>query len=271
MNRKKFLKQTTSGFIAASFLPLLSFTTKKKLTYETYKSVSKTSFNGKEWSIEIDIDDNLVKDYNKIDEENKEIGIYCTNDANAKLELIYKAISASVKTIDGKILNFITFKIGNGDMEKEEIQFANDNFGKTFIMEVHDKCHAIIRNEKTKLEITFKYKADSDEENPECFLTTACVFHKGFPDDCHELTILRNLRKNVMNPDINYKKLISEYEIIAPKMLANINNSNNKNEILDHIYSHLVLPSVSFVEAGRNEDAISHYTNYVKAMKKLYL
>ena len=74
-----------------------------------------------------------------------------------------------------------------------------------------------------------------------------------------------------MKPNAKYNFLISEYEIIAPKMLININKSSNKNEVLDYIYTHLVQPSISYIESGENEVAIEHYTHFVQAMKAHYL
>ena len=272
MNRKKFLKQTASGLIAASFLPLLSFTSNNRQEISKYISKKEYNINGMNWIFTFDINDILFKDFNNAKNEEKAIKINCKDDNNATLDFIYDAVSVKEKTIDDKLLHFINFKIRNGEMDKEEIKFATKNFGKSFTMEIHDKCHAVLNGDKTREEISFMFMFANDvEKDYECFLTTACVFHKGFSDNCYELTTLRSLRKNIMNPNIHYKELISEYEIIAPKMLQNINNATNKEVILDHIYDHLVLPSVSLIEAGKNEDAILHYTNYVKEMKKLYL
>lgn len=127
-----------------------------------------------------------------------------------------------------------------------------------------------MRDSNLKLAVSFKY-SDIDDAYNDCFLTSATVFHKGFSDDCKELTILRNLREKVMKPNPNYSSLISEYGIIAPKMLLNINAAANKDEILESIYENLILPSVSFVESGKNIKAIEHYTDFVYQMKKLYL
>ena len=54
-------------------------------------------------------------------------------------------------------------------------------------------------------------------------------------------------------------------------MLLNINKAENKNDILEVIYNQLVVPSVSLVQQGKEDDAIKYYTDFVQEMKSLYL
>lgn len=56
-----------------------------------------------------------------------------------------------------------------------------------------------------------------------------------------------------MLPNKNYSSLINEYKIVAPKMLANIGKADNKAEVLDSIYFNLVIPSIQFIEKGKNK------------------
>lgn len=118
---------------------------------------------------------------------------------------------------------------------------------------------------------TANTETSTDSDYSDCFLTSACVFHKGLADDCYELQMLRQLRETVMKPTPEYNKLISEYELIAPAMLKNIYQADNKHEILDFIYDQLVLRSILLIEHNKPEQAIAYYANFVDIMKKEYL
>lgn len=269
MNRRKFLKKSSTGVAAAAFLPLLSFTSKRYLPQDLYVAAELFEEKGRKWFFNFLISPIYIyENYNDTELKDKFLILEGQNDST-QVKLSYKIESLTQKTIDDKRLYFIQYKTEKDAMGADDYKFAKENFGKEIILEIHDKCHATIRNEKLKRELKFGFSKTVAE--PECFLTTACVAHKGFPDDCKELTLLRNLRENVMKPNAKYNFLISEYEIIAPKMLININKSSNKNEVLDYIYTHLVQPSISYIESGENEVAIEHYTHFVQAMKAHYL
>ena len=267
MNRKTFLQYASAGVAAASFLPLLSFT--KNLKSSDYFMGDKfLVIKGQEWLFSFTIDSDLLSKFTETSDQTKEIKL----SGNTETDLVYKADSIIEKTIDSKNLHFITFSIIKDKLTSENFKFAKDAFGKEFIMEVHDKCHAVIRNEKLKVDLPFRYiKNMSSDPDANCFLTSACVSHKGLPDDCAELMILRNLRETVMKPNPIFNQLIAEYNVIAPKMLSNIGDSENKGEILETIYSNLVLPAVNLVEEGKNEEAIAYYRDFVQEMKYLYL
>ncbi len=270
MNRKKFLKQATSGIVAASFLPLLAFT--KDKTHQSasgiYKSVESSSINGEKWIFEFSIDRYFITLFEDKNSTQRQITITGTNSQNEKVKMIYEAISKQEKMEDDKLLHFLTCKLVKDDMEKPAKNLAENSFGNKFVMEIHEGCHAASKDSKSKLSVDFKYGAS---EEADCFLTSATVFHKGLSDDCRELTVLRNLRDVVMKTNPEYSSLITEYEIIAPKMLININNAPNKNEILESIFENLVLPSVALVESGKNTKAIEYYRDFVTEMKNIYV
>ncbi|WP_437920290.1 hypothetical protein [Sphingobacterium sp. LRF_L2] len=92
-----------------------------------------------------------------------------------------------------------------------------------------------VKNTKKMAELYAEEKKSEDVGPYGCFLTTACVYHKGLPDDCYELELLRNLRESFMKPNPDYNALITEYKVIAPLMLINIYRAENKAEILDFI------------------------------------
>ncbi|MEC5158774.1 hypothetical protein [Chryseobacterium sp. MP_3.2] len=269
MNRRKFLKKTSSGFAAAAFLPLLSFDNKKIIEAHKYQVVDLFKKDGKEWLLNIILNPEMLSQFKETRAENREIEIDAYD--TKLITMIYKAQDVEEKIIGSKNLHFITLKMMENKMNSEASETAENMLGKEIMVEIHDKCHAVLVNKKKNLEINFKYKDPTEDGELDCFLTTACVAHKNLPDNCYELNTLRKLREYVMMPNEKYKALIEEYDVVAPKMLLNINKSANKEEILEHIYTNLVLPSVTFLEAGKNEEAINYYADYVSEMKNIYL
>lgn len=110
----------------------------------------------------------------------------------------------------------------------------------------------------------------TNEDASDCFLTSACVFHKGLPDDCEELQKLRWLRDSFMLSTGNGKKLVKEYETDGPNLVSSIYSFENKKEILDYIYSSLVIPSIEMINDGHLQDAVDYYEAFVLKMKLNY-
>lgn len=69
-----------------------------------------------------------------------------------------------------------------------------------------------------------------------CFLTTACCQYKGLPDDCTELTILRNFRDNVLMQNDEERNLVEEYYRIAPELVERIEQQPDARDIYEQIY-----------------------------------
>jgi len=91
-----------------------------------------------------------------------------------------------------------------------------------------------------------------------CFLTTACCEHKGLPDDCEELTILRNFRDTFVPKD-----LIEEYYRIAPNICVKLQGDR---DTLDKVYE-AVRSCVEDIKANRKWSALIKYRNMVNALK----
>lgn len=70
-----------------------------------------------------------------------------------------------------------------------------------------------------------------------CFLTTACCQYKGLPDDCYELTTLRNFRDTYLKTTEAGNALVEEYYRIAPSIVDKIMESPNKVGLLEDIYT----------------------------------
>lgn len=104
-----------------------------------------------------------------------------------------------------------------------------------------------------------------------CFLTSACVEAKGFPDDCHELTVLRKFRDEYLRPLPEGEAEIAEYYDIAPKIVAAIKSREDSLSIFSDIYDDLVVPCINHIESNKNECAYNLYKSFVLQLKLQYL
>lgn len=268
MNRKKFLKTASTGVLAASLLPLLSFKKDKVATIDQY--ITEEQFKVDDFlttKFAVEFDAQILTAFDTMEDFRKRLTLSAT--FLTAPSVIYKIISISTKNKGDKNLHYFTCEKSTAGANLDPEKLIEKRFPTNFQLEVEDKIRATLKIAKGK---TYKFAFHESKNNDaECFLTSATVFHKGLSDDCKELTTLRKLREKVMKPNLEYAQLISEYQIIAPKMLLNINTAENKDEILESIYNNLVLPSVSLVENGKNIEAIEHYRDFVKEMKVIYL
>ena len=67
-----------------------------------------------------------------------------------------------------------------------------------------------------------KKRSDAGEprKKPGCFITTAVCEHRGQPDNCTELTVMRGPRDTVLASTLDGRRLISDYYAMAPKITA---------------------------------------------------
>ena len=92
-----------------------------------------------------------------------------------------------------------------------------------------------------------------------CYLTTACVEARGLPDDCEELTILRQFRDTYLKNREGGEQEIEQYYKTAPRIVHQINAGKNAGEIWNSVYEEMVAPCVQMILQGREEDAFWHY------------
>lgn len=145
-------------------------------------------------------------------------------------------------------------------------------FPKTLTLAIQPFEYADILNAKGKSIVKLYYDSpiESGSGSSGCFLTTACVQHKQLPDDCDELQTLRMLRDNYMSKTQEGQSLIRQYIAIAPGIVHSINQCENKSEIYEYMYQHMIMPSVHLVRQGEWQEATDHYMIFVKALKEKY-
>ena len=123
----------------------------------------------------------------------------------------------------------------------------------------YDRC-PIYRNEG--------YINDTEDG---CFITSACVEAMGLPDDCEELTTLRQFRDNWLAKQPGGQEEIEEYYRIAPRIVKAIRTKNEAKDVFSSIYRSMVLPCVTAIKSGREEDTWELYRNMTKKLQLDYL
>jgi hypothetical protein len=107
---------------------------------------------------------------------------------------------------------------------------------------------------------------DSDAKNSSsCFLTTACTEAAGLRDDCHELTTLRRFRDYYVRRLPDGPEMIEEYYRSAPVIVSRIQESLDRNSILESILGD-VRRAVIAVEAEQPERALTIYQDLFARM-----
>lgn len=115
--------------------------------------------------------------------------------------------------------------------------------------------------------------SDSDNSNDDgiCFISTACMKYKNLPDDCYELKALRNFRDNVLIQTNEGQLLVSEYYILAPKIIDAIKKSNtNQSLVWEKIYCQ-IQKIVKSIDANNNDDVIEQYKKMVINLNKEFV
>lgn len=112
------------------------------------------------------------------------------------------------------------------------------------------------------------YKGDTSSGG--CYLTSACVVAKGLPDDCEELTVLRDFRDNWLKHQPGGLAEVAEYYAVAPQIVDNINGHHDAKEIWNRVFDDLVVPCVRCITDGRMEIAHSMYVNGARKLTSAF-
>jgi len=104
-----------------------------------------------------------------------------------------------------------------------------------------------------------------------CYLTSACVYARGLPDDCHELQTLRHFRDTWLKQQENGPELIAEYYAIAPKIVSAINDRPDSQSVYNKIYETIVMPCVKLIEGTAHAEALSFYKSMTAQLYEEYV
>lgn len=108
----------------------------------------------------------------------------------------------------------------------------------------------------------------SSKKSGWCFITTAVCEYLGKPDDCFELTTLRDFRDNWLANQIGGKEDIREYYRIAPLIVERLAISEEKHCLYGRIYSEYIEPCLEDILHGRNECCRKRYHEMVDMLRQ---
>lgn len=104
-----------------------------------------------------------------------------------------------------------------------------------------------------------------------CYITTAVCRSLDKPDDCYELTTLRNYRDGYLLASDTGKDLVEEYYNIAPTIVKRISRQPDAGEIYRGIWEDYLSTCIRLIEEDRKEECRELYTQMVRSLETRYL
>ncbi len=104
-----------------------------------------------------------------------------------------------------------------------------------------------------------------------CYITTAVCRSQDKPDDCYELTLLRNYRDEYLLHSAGGENVVKEYYNIAPTIVKRIDREENSAEIYAGIWQDYLSPCVHLIEEKKDEECKELYSSMVRKLEKKYL
>lgn len=104
-----------------------------------------------------------------------------------------------------------------------------------------------------------------------CYITTAVCKSLHKPDDCRELTLLRDYRDTYLLKTKDGKAAVEQYYNIAPTIVKRIDKQENSAVIYNQIWQEYLSPCVDFIETGKKEECKVLYRDMVLGLEKIYL
>lgn len=103
-----------------------------------------------------------------------------------------------------------------------------------------------------------------------CYITTAVCESFGKPDDCYELTLLRDYRDHYLAESSEGASMIQEYYDVAPTIVKHINQKDFSAAIYRSIWETYIGPCISMIEQGNLEECRDLYQKMVWELKEQY-
>ncbi len=104
-----------------------------------------------------------------------------------------------------------------------------------------------------------------------CYITTAVCKSLDKPDDCYELTTLRQYRDEYLLASEGGKLLVEEYYNIAPTIVKRIDKQDNAGDIYRGIWNKYLSPCIRLIEEERKEECREVYSQMVRKLEQEYL
>lgn len=103
-----------------------------------------------------------------------------------------------------------------------------------------------------------------------CYITTAVCETFGKPDDCYELTLLRNYRDSYLQSQPDGEEVIREYYDVAPTIVKRINRQPDKKKIYRGIWETYLSPCITMIENDEKAACKELYIEMVRTLQERY-
>ncbi len=145
-------------------------------------------------------------------------------------------------------------------------------YGKNSSRPFADKIQQLWKKQfpKTNIQVSDYETISRGFKRNFCYITTAVCDTFGKPDNCYELTLLRQYRDSYLMMQDGGEELVHEYYNLAPTIVKHINKQDQKREIYEGIWSDYLKPCISMIENGENEACKELYIRMVRDMQKEY-
>lgn len=273
MQRRKFLRTGSLAAVAIS-IPASSLLAKPTCTTEEFVGNKPLDANNISYYFKAIFCSSAIVDFSKTPDEDRKI------DLNIQKKLLsatdYKTYNSEYKItsvtllIENTSYDVVAERIAEKTTEftpTSDVDFKKLKFNFQFSTERPNSLTLKDKKGNTYLSL----EKIEDEFYPEdCFLTTACVTTLGKPDNCIELTTLRNFRDTILINMAGGQEMIKEYYTIAPSIVKNINTKANKKEIYLNLYNEMITPVMQNIEQNNYTGAVDIYRNYTFKLKTTY-
>lgn len=273
MNRRHFISRSSLGILAAAGLPK-AILNKSTESTSIYKTVLETGITNQLY-YELIIDHGAVWYFDATKDQQNVVTLKVAYFETADLSNPTKAAEFTYIIMETSSINktddLWEIKTKFDKKVKGDYKFPKD-FPKDMTLRGKPFSYFAIIGKKEQILVNIPYpSAGTNLDDDGCFLTTACVDHKQLADDCDELNTLRFLRDNFMKQNAEGLQLADNYKVIGPKIVKAISGFDNKAEIYNYMYDHLVSPSVKLIKAEHYAEATAYYKDFVEGLIKKYL
>ena len=277
MNRRNFLAKSAAMSVALAGLPLAKKKKEQNVLAHYYVKMD-YQYPGKSTilnSFKLSLYHDVISNFNNASAVDKIITLSCNYYGNTEKSKSLPAfeykfdITTATKDKDDSniwILKTTGAKKITGDVEWPDALPKNPTIKITRGVSVE------LLNAKGDKFVKMNYVSptESDDDDMYCFITTACVTERKMADQCDELNTLRSLRENYMRNTLQGKELLKEYDVLGPSVVTAIAACENRSDIYDYLYQHMIMPSVAMIKKGNYQEAVDWYHGFTVKLKENY-